>query len=143
MTPRRGQWSGRSVLGAFGPYRDDFFGSYRRLERIMDMSRQRSSRVPVLGMLGRRSEEQRRLAVWEKGRLILGWNSAEWRRDDYGNLIAFSAYGNRNSQYGWEIDHITPVDNGGGDELRNLRPLQWEANVRRVNVVRRKMGLCD
>ncbi len=35
-------------------------------------------------------------------------------------------YGNRDSQYGWEIDHINP---DGGDGLSNLRPLQWANNV--------------
>lgn len=29
-------------------------------------------------------------------------------------------------KYGWEIDHIDP---NGGDNLSNLRPLQWKNNV--------------
>ena len=71
------------------------------------------------------------LAVWDKGRVIKGYKSNEWRHDAYGNVIRFADYGNRDSKYGWEIDHITAVADGGSDALSNLRPLQWEANVRR------------
>ena len=35
----------------------------------------------------------------------------------------------RGSIYGWEIDHIKPKKDGGSDDLSNLRPLQWEANL--------------
>jgi hypothetical protein len=41
----------------------------------------------------------------------------------------FQKYGDRNSQYGWEIDHITSQDHGGSDAPSNLRPLQWENNA--------------
>jgi hypothetical protein len=37
-----------------------------------------------------------------------------------------AAYGDRNSSYGWEVDHINP---NGGDDLSNLRPLQWKNNL--------------
>lgn len=73
----------------------------------------------------------RRVAVWLKGRPIPGWTPWEWRWDDEGNPIAFSAYGDRNSPYGWEIDHVVPVAWGGRSALENERPLHWRANVRR------------
>ena len=31
--------------------------------------------------------------------------------------------------YGWEIDHIVRLKDGGPDTLGNLRPLQWRANA--------------
>jgi len=64
--------------------------------------------------------------VWEKGKSVSNNNADEWRKDDCGAWIARNKYGNRNSEYGWEIDHISP---GGSDNISNLRPLQWENNV--------------
>ncbi|NPV82768.1 MAG: HNH endonuclease [Candidatus Aminicenantes bacterium] len=64
--------------------------------------------------------------VWERGRVVANNNPAIWRKDECGAWICRQDYGNRNSQYGWEIDHISP---GGPDILSNLRPLQWENNV--------------
>ena len=73
----------------------------------------------------------RKLAVWSKGAVIVGRNSGIWRRDEYGNAIRYGDYGNRNSDYGWEIDHIVPVASGGSDALINLRPLHWRTNATR------------
>ncbi len=65
-------------------------------------------------------------AVWNKGRTVTGQDPARWRHDECGAWIGSLEYGNRQSTYGWEIDHISP---GGTDALSNLRPLQWENNV--------------
>ena len=67
-------------------------------------------------------------AVWCKGQHIKGFSPGEWRCDACGNLIKRIEYGNRDSDYGWEIDHIDP---DGGDFLSNLRPLYWKTNVQR------------
>jgi len=64
--------------------------------------------------------------VWEKGQVVSGNDPNVWRKDECGAWIGRQSYGNRNSKYGWEIDHISP---GGPDTLSNLRPLQWENNV--------------
>ena len=77
------------------------------------------------------SEQKRINNVWNKGEVIPGYHSNVWRLDAYGNVIQFSDYADRDSEYGWEIDHITPVKDGGSDNLSNLRPLQWKVNVRR------------
>jgi 5-methylcytosine-specific restriction endonuclease McrA len=67
--------------------------------------------------------------VWEKGTIVANNDKDKWRKDHCTAWIARKHYGNRNSTYGWEIDHIKPVSDGGTDELSNLRPLQWQNNV--------------
>lgn len=71
------------------------------------------------------------LAVWNKGAVIDGYSPELYRLDDHGNVMKYSEHGNRDSKYGWEIDHIIPVSRGGSDNLSNLRPLNWLANIRR------------
>ncbi len=67
--------------------------------------------------------------VWEKGTTVSGNKPNEFRKDQCGAWIARNQYGNRKSKYGWEIDHITPQSNNGGDEISNLRPLHWQNNM--------------
>ena len=64
--------------------------------------------------------------VWNKGKIRNGYDPKLWRLDACGALMSRDAYGDRKSQYGWEVDHISP---GGSDKLENLRPLQWKNNV--------------
>lgn len=67
--------------------------------------------------------------VWEKGTIVPGNDPNVWRKDQCGAWIGRTYYGDRTSKYGWEVDHILPVSQGGGDNLANLRPLQWENNA--------------
>lgn len=62
--------------------------------------------------------------VWEKADAA-DFDPKIWRKDPCGAWISRIKHGDKNSDYGWEIDHINP---DGGDDLSNLRPLQWKNN---------------
>jgi HNH endonuclease. len=72
---------------------------------------------------------QQKQAVWEKGRRIPNLPNDQWRWDICGFVMQWSEFGNRQSDIGWEIDHIIPVANGGNDEPGNLQPLNWKNNL--------------
>jgi 5-methylcytosine-specific restriction endonuclease McrA len=67
--------------------------------------------------------------VWRKGIIVANYSPDVWRLDRGGIMMNFFEHGNKNSQYGWEIDHINPVSNGGKDNLENLQPLNWVNNL--------------
>lgn len=63
--------------------------------------------------------------VWDKA--FSEWGFFYFRKDVYGAPIAKQDFGML-SKYGWEIDHIIPVTQGGTDDPENLRPLHWMNN---------------
>jgi hypothetical protein len=65
--------------------------------------------------------------VWRKATIIPNENRANRRRDACGATIDRDQFG-RETETGWEIDHIMPRTEGGGDELANLQPLHWQNN---------------
>jgi hypothetical protein len=75
------------------------------------------------------ADHAKKLAVWAKGRIIPNYDATVWRWDEYGNVIRFDCYGDRSSQWGWEIDHRTPSAIGGLDVFANLRPLHCKVNA--------------
>ncbi len=84
--------------------------------------------------------DAQKLAVWQKGRQIPNYPDTQWRWDTCGQVMQWSQYGNRNSDTGWEIDHINPVANGGGDEIGNLQPLNWKNNAAKGDILNWKCG---
>ena len=65
-------------------------------------------------------------AVWEKARSVDHNDSTIWRKDECGAWIQRMMYGDRSSQYGWEIDHTPPE---GPEDIFNLVPLHWKNSI--------------
>jgi len=70
--------------------------------------------------------DERIQQIWEKGKTVRDYDRDKCRKDRCGAWIKRKKYGDRDSAFGWEVDHINPK---GGEGLSNLRPLQWKNNV--------------
>lgn len=69
-------------------------------------------------------------AVWGKAPPADGFKYI--KKDRCGALICKERFGKTES-LGWEIDHVLPVSMGGGDDLGNLQPLQWQNNTSKAD----------
>ena len=67
--------------------------------------------------------------TWNRALSVEGYDPTRFRKDACGAWIQWSDYGNHNSQYGWDIDHVFPKALGGGDDEMNLRAMQWQNNL--------------
>lgn len=85
--------------------------------------------------------EEVKLAVWNKAPIARAYKSSEVRLDPCKALMHWSEYGNRDSEYGWEIDHVVPeqlleskgVPRNVIDNIDNLRPMHWNNNLKKSN----------
>ena len=68
-------------------------------------------------------------SAWERATKVDNFDSNQFRKDACGAWIIRSHYGQRDSVYGWEVDHVYPQSMGGGDDMENLRAMQWENNM--------------
>ena len=62
--------------------------------------------------------------VWKFAQAVEGNDAEVWRKDEFGAWIHRLDYGNRNSQFGWEIFDFTRWRKGQG--VAALRPCQWQ-----------------
>ncbi len=85
---------------------------------------------------GRNFTPDRVQEVWEKGKPIPGKDPALHRRDSEENVLYRYAYG-KHGDMSWQVDHKVPVAKDGSDNLRNLQPLQSEANAEKGDKLQR------
>ena len=69
------------------------------------------------------------LKVWQKAEIDEYNVPNDFRKDQCGAWIGRTQYGNHDSAYGWEIEHIKSLSDDTSDDLSNLRPLHWKNNV--------------
>lgn len=76
--------------------------------------------------------EELKRTIWEKGIEDDKYPSDKVRKDACGAFIRYADYGNRDSIFGWEIDHIYPASKltrgEDVDNIANLRPFHWKNN---------------
>jgi len=61
--------------------------------------------------------------VWRRAATVDGYEPRLWRKDAAGAWIARLRYGDRASDYGWDIVRMAP---GEPDAPANLQPLHWQ-----------------
>jgi hypothetical protein len=84
--------------------------------------------------------EQKKIAAWMACDAIPGFDPQDWRRDAYGFALYRADHG-KQTQYGWEVDHIIALALGGEDSLSNVRALHWRRNRQLGAQVGNTLGL--
>jgi hypothetical protein len=67
-------------------------------------------------------------SVWSKGHPVPDRDPAEYRADDFGAVMRFKSFGDRHSEYGWEIVRVGAMRRGAGWGS-GLRPINCRNNV--------------
>ena len=65
--------------------------------------------------------------AWDNAKKIRGKDPEKYRQDPYGNKMYKASQG-KNSDMGWDVDHIKPKSKGGKDTTRNLQALNSNVN---------------
>ena len=81
-------------------------------------------------------DSKKKIRIWRAMPTIEGKDESIFRLDSCGALIEWDKYGDRQSEVGWEIDHVVPksllIEKGATeeeiDDEENLRPMHWKNN---------------
>lgn len=79
--------------------------------------------------------------AWQSAQIVDEYNPDRIRQDACGAWIAYADFNNRESLFGWEIDHIYPVSRLRllnvpavlWDHPLNIRALHWQNNQSKGN----------
>lgn len=71
--------------------------------------------------------------IWDSLTTFPNENPNIFRYDPCGAKIKFSDYDNRESEFGWTIDHKYPVSLGGNNHPKNLQALHWKTNEKKAD----------
>jgi hypothetical protein len=71
--------------------------------------------------------ERRKLAAWNKAHPVVGYEPVKYRKDRFGAWIAYDEHG-KVTMYGWEIDHVWPLSQGGLLASQNEVATHWKHN---------------
>jgi hypothetical protein len=79
--------------------------------------------------------DKRKLDAWTKAQPYGNYDLGEVRKDACGAPIVWADYG-KQTQYGWEVDHILPVSRFlNADQPINVQALQWQNNRAKSNSI--------
>lgn len=81
------------------------------------------TRIEIISLNGKPFDHETIRSVWEKAKRQPGFET--FSLDHRGTTINIFEYGRR-SAYGWVIQRIVPLTEGGTDHISNLRPLHWK-----------------
>ena len=74
------------------------------------------------------TDEEKKEYGWNHAQIVDGYDKDTIRKDACGAWIFKEHYGLKDSEFGWEVDHVFPVILGGDDFEQNLRALHWKNN---------------